>query len=61
MRFFFGIALLLTGSFFLFYSGPDYSAARSVKEAWNLGHIGYFARRLSQPTTLFLDRIYLAR
>ena len=34
---------LAVGTFYLFNSGPDYSAVRSSKEVWNLGHIGYFA------------------
>lgn len=35
--------LLLVGTFYLFYDGPDYSVSRSTKELWNLGHIVYFA------------------
>ncbi len=34
--------MLAVGTFYLFYSGPDYSASRSIKQWWNLGHIGYF-------------------
>ncbi len=43
LRIVLALGLLLFGTVFLFYSGPDYSAARSIKELWNLGHIGYFA------------------
>ena len=43
LRIVLALGLLLFGTVFLFYSGPAYSAARSLKELWNLGHIGYFA------------------
>lgn len=34
--------LLLIGFPFFFFGGPGYYAARSFKEAWNLGHILFF-------------------
>ncbi len=34
---------LITGSLLLFLGGPDYHAARSFNEFWNLGHLIYFA------------------
>ncbi len=43
LRWVWWLPLLAIGTFYLFYSGPEYHAARSIKELWNLGHIGYFA------------------
>ena len=34
--------ILLVGSVLLFFGGPDYYAARSYKNIWNIGHILLF-------------------
>lgn len=40
--------ILIVASVFLFLGGPEYSARRSYKELWNLGHIAYFALLTAQ-------------
>lgn len=34
---------LFVGTVFLYKFGPDYESLRTLKEAWNIGHIAFFA------------------
>lgn len=47
-----GLALFV-GTVFLYKFGPDYGSLRTLREAWNLGHIAFFALLVYFASILF--------